>query len=302
MELPFITLDVFTSTPFKGNPLAVVTIPASIPAPLTQDQKQAVAREFNLSETVFVHDVDPNDDSSKAQRRIDIFLIDREIPFAGHPTIGAAVSLLDSGVRTVVAKAGPIDIVQTGPRAVETSIPHDVHVHGKRVRDMSLSPSDLSRDEATRQAELDAKVVSIVNGMTFILVELASLEALAAIQCSPQAPATEELLDEGWRKSFVGWYYYVRTGTEGDGVSLRTRMLEGSFEDPATGSAASALCSYLSLTTEAAEGLTRYDVTQGVEMGRESNIVVKIGLKDSKVETVSLAGTATQVMRGFVTV
>ena len=311
LELPFVTLDVFTTTRFKGNPLAVVTIPANLPTPPTQDQKQAIAREFNLSETVFIHDVDlaTADDQVAQQRKIDIFLVDAEIPFAGHPTIGAAVSLLPLGVRTVVAKAGPIEITQTGPRAVEAAIPHDVRLHAKRPRD--LPGLSLSSDPAIRQAELDAPLFSIVNGMTFLLVELPSLELLARVQNTPASLPADQLLDEGWRKSFVGKYHYVRTAVTssssspeaGDNVvTVRTRMVEPSLEDPATGSAASALCSYLSLYEgNGRDGLTRYEVTQGVEMGRESNIFVSVATKDQKVDTVKLSGTATQVMRGYVT-
>ncbi|KAH8176854.1 phenazine biosynthesis-like protein [Sarocladium implicatum] len=312
LELPFVTLDVFTTTRFKGNPLAVVTIPANLPAPPTQEQKQAIAREFNLSETVFVHDVDPTtaSDHDVQQRKIDIFLTNAEIPFAGHPTIGAAVSLLPLGVRTVVAKAGPIEITQTGPRAVEATIPHDVHLHAKRPRD--LPGLSLSSDPAIRQAELDAPLFSIVNGMTFLLVELPSLELLARVQATPAMLPADKLLDEGWRKSFVGKYHFVRTDA-GSGpsspegadhvITIRTRLVESSLEDPATGSAASALCSYLSLYDDNSKGddLTRYVVTQGVEMGRESNILISVATKDKRVETVKLSGTATQVMRGFVT-
>lgn len=87
-QLEFVTLDVFTTTPFKGNPLGVVHLPpptASAPA-LSQAQKQAIAREFNLSETVFVHDVSPgSEEESSNTRRIDIFMTDKELPFAGHP-------------------------------------------------------------------------------------------------------------------------------------------------------------------------------------------------------------------------
>lgn len=106
MPLPFTTIDVFTQTPFKGNPLAVVTIPFGLT--LTQTQKQAIAKEFNLSETVFVHDaVEP---SATDERRFDIFTPQAELPFAGHPTIGTAVFLYPKGVRTLIAKAGPIEI------------------------------------------------------------------------------------------------------------------------------------------------------------------------------------------------
>ena len=91
--LAFTILDVFTSTPFKGNPLAVITVPPGVV--LTQSQKLAITKEFNLSETVFVHDVEEPTD----QRRFDIFTPHAEVPFAGHPTITTAVFLYPHGVR-----------------------------------------------------------------------------------------------------------------------------------------------------------------------------------------------------------
>jgi PhzF family phenazine biosynthesis protein len=85
--------------------------------------------------------------------------------------------------------------------------------------------------------------------------------------------------------------------------SIRSRMMEGAMEDPATGSAASALSSYLSLQqTSTGDHEFRYEIDQGVEMGRESNIVVDVGVKGPEVATVKLSGTATPVMRGYVSV
>jgi PhzF family phenazine biosynthesis protein len=98
MSIQFTTLDVFTTSAFEGNPLAVVTIPPpSQQAPLTQSQKQRIAREFNLSETVFVHDVENRAETD--ERKIDIFTPQFELPFAGHPTIGTAVFLQPQGVK-----------------------------------------------------------------------------------------------------------------------------------------------------------------------------------------------------------
>ncbi|KAJ3549211.1 hypothetical protein NM208_g596 [Fusarium decemcellulare] len=111
MKIPYTILDVFTETPFKGNPLAVVTIPPGVV--LEQVRKQAIAREFNLSETTFVHDVE--DPRATNERRFDIFTPQQELPFAGHPTIGTAVYLHDQGVQTLVAKAGPIAIEPIQP-------------------------------------------------------------------------------------------------------------------------------------------------------------------------------------------
>ena len=76
MSFKFVTLDVFTENRFEGNPLALVHVPAD--SPITQEQKQAIAREFNLSETVFLHA-----DDGSPERRLDIFVPSTEIPFAG---------------------------------------------------------------------------------------------------------------------------------------------------------------------------------------------------------------------------
>ncbi|PNY28072.1 isomerase [Tolypocladium capitatum] len=304
MELPFITVDVFTETRFRGNPLAIVTIPASGPKPTTE-QKQTIAREFNLSETVFVHDVaDPADKT----RRIDIFLPFAEIPFAGHPTIGAAVSLLDQGVTTLVTKAGPIPLRQTGPRVAQASVPHHVHLHAATVRDLALAPGELAANPQIRDLELAAPIFSLVNGVSFVLVELPSLDLLANVQLGGTHFPVDRLLDDGWRNGFLGRYYYVRTGSRRDEgrqpvVSLRTRMITQTFEDPATGAAACCLSSFLStLKDKQDEPSRRYELTQGVEMGKESNIVVEVTMKDSRIDRVRLAGTAVQVMRGHVTV
>ncbi|KAJ6442021.1 phenazine biosynthesis protein [Purpureocillium lavendulum] len=306
MELPFITVDVFTETRFRGNPLAIITVPASGPKP-TQEQKQTLAREFNLSEIVFVHDV--ADPATNKQRNIDIFLPFAEIPFAGHPTVGTAVSLLDQGVDTLVTKAGPVPVRRLGKGAVaQASIPHNVHLHAKHVSDLSLPSADLQSKAEIRDLELKAPIFSVVNGVSFVLVELPSLELLAQVQQSGTQFPLDKLLDDGWQNGFMGRYYYVRTGSGVDEngqptVSLRTRMITHEFEDPATGAAACCLSSYLSAVGDKQDTPTRtYNITQGVEMGKESNIVVEVGVKDSKIDTVKLAGTAVQVMKGTLTI
>lgn len=309
MELPFVTLDVFTRTRFRGNPLAVVTIPASGPKP-TQEQKQIVAREFNLSETVFIHDVaDPASDHS---RRIDIFLTNGEIAFAGHPTIGASVTLLQSAhpVTEVVTKAGRIAITRTGPDSASATVPHNVHLHAATIAAYAgISASDLQANAAVRQLELNAPVFSLVNGVGFALVELPSVELLGHVATGGVELKPQGFLDDGWQNGFIGRFYYVRTGssTGDDGVpvvGLRTRMMAEGFEDPATGAASSCLAAYLS--TQGGDKQTtptrRYDFTQGVEMGKESNVIVDVNLKDGALDTVILAGAAVQVMRGHVTI
>ena len=314
VELPFVTLDVFTTQRFKGNPLAIVTIPKGTTPYPTQDQKQRIAREFNYSETVFVHEHHPDHNGTPHDaRHIDIFVTDAELPFAGHPTIGTATHLLPQSITTLITKAGPIAIDHHRPAAgtVVASIPHDTHLHASRLRSLaaSLRPGDLSPDHEIRAAELDAPVFSIVRGMTFCLVELPSLDSLSRVTLTPAVFRPEDLLDEPWRQGFIGRYYFVRLGGGGGGgdgedvVSIRSRMMAPPFEDPATGSAACALSSYLTLASGNGEDRTvTYKVDQGVEMGRESNIVVEITTKAAEIDKVCLSGTATQVMRGFVTV
>ncbi|PHH89693.1 hypothetical protein CDD83_5474 [Cordyceps sp. RAO-2017] len=308
MELPYVILDVFTDTPYRGNPLAVVTIPASGPAP-TQAQKQAVAREFNLSETVFVHDVP--DRAADVARRLDIFLPFAEIAFAGHPTIGAAVALRAQGVTTLVTRAGPIAVAPLAgpdPGLVRVTVPHCLRLHAASLRPLALPEALLPSVPAIRERELDAPVFSIVNGVSFLLTQLPDLDLLARVEQSTARFPVDRLLDDGWRRGFLGRYYFVRTGRrlDPDGqpvLSLRTRMIEHSFEDPATGSAACCLSAYLSTVGDKQTTPTcRYEITQGVEMGKESNIVVDVTLRDGQLHEVKLAGTAVQVMRGHLTI
>jgi PhzF family phenazine biosynthesis protein len=290
MRLSFMTLDVFTTIRYAGNPLAVVTVPSAHRSQLTQTQKQNIAREFNLSETVFVHECA---EDSADEVPIDIFTIKAEIPFAGHPTIGTSHYLLhkNPSTKAILTKAGRIGItLDASTNTVSAAVPHNVHIHTASLSggfgSMSASP-----------------YVSIVKGMTFILVRLVDLAALKnAEKSSKHKPYDPEELDKGWREGFTGTYFYVVLGTDAHGrIEVRTRM-HGSTEDPATGSAASALACYLALQEprEKEKGPFEFAVTQGVEMGRKSDIGLKVVRNEegSAIESVTLSGTAVTVMEG----
>ncbi|ENH67412.1 hypothetical protein FOC1_g10010683 [Fusarium oxysporum f. sp. cubense race 1] len=292
MSLQFTTLDVFTTSAFEGNPLAVVTIPPpSQQAPLTQSQKQRIAREFNLSETVFVHDVENRAETD--ERKIDIFTPQFELPFAGHPTIGTAVFLQPQDVKKMIAKAGRIDLeFENGsPRAL---IPHDVKLHKERVPKHEVEAGWDGKLAEVAAADEGAPLFSIVNGMTFALVNLPSLELLGAAKVGAMGYIDGDLQDDGWKHDFDSRRYYYtlldgETSSDGKHVqNLRTRLVKRTMEDPATGSAA-------------------FNITQGVEMGRESLIVVDVEVKtdgagERKVKTVHLSGKAVEVMKGTVRV
>ena len=318
--LDFATVDVFTTERFLGNPLAIVHVPKD--SVLEQDQKQLIAREFNFSETVFVHE----DDNSPDGRRFDIFTIAEELPFAGHPTIGTLCYLGQLGVNRgpspqpikLRAKAGTISaLYDHGTRSARADIPHNLHIHSTLI-DMSHVFESQPQIEKSMMAILQSHenandfstfpLVSIVKGMTFMMVKLPQVsECLEALRVSPIPIAPNDTkLDDEWSPSFVAPYFYVILPRTETGVTkIRTRWIEPFIgEDPATGSAACGLAAYLSLQAGGAHQTFKYDIEQGIEMGRRSQIGVEVALDESgkTVKRVSLSGSAVLVTRGTIEV
>ncbi|KAF2877888.1 hypothetical protein BDV95DRAFT_633205 [Massariosphaeria phaeospora] len=310
-QLDFVTVDVFTQTRYKGNPLGIVHVPKSVS--LSQEEKQAIAREFNLSESTFVHARD--DDGEALSWTVDIFMVSKELPFAGHPTIGTACHLLskialERGLNEgeieaqFKLKAGLVALrFDVGKRVARAAIPHDVYAWP--IDDLLKSQPRLAdANESSRIShEKEFPVVSIVKGMSFVLIELKDEKTLELVATTADNCSVGEL-DEGWSPSFVGTYFYVRSKDAVAGTRvLRTRMIEGTLEDPATGSAASDLAAYLSLVDSKPGQTLRYEITQGVEMGRRSEIVVEVIMDDDgKIATVFLEGSAVPVMGGRLTI
>ncbi|KAJ7705592.1 hypothetical protein B0H17DRAFT_671638 [Mycena rosella] len=304
-RLRFTKLDVFTSTPFVGNPLAIVHVPPTVQ--LSQAEKQLVAREFNLSETVFLHEPDGAAAAPPAATVIDIFTPTEELPFAGHPTIGAGFHLLSRAphleTATLRTKAGDIPVVRgAGPAsatAVRLRVPIDFKVHPSlaipAVKD--LQPH-LAAGDYVNGAGAEA-CASIVKGMTFLLLALASEDALARLQPYPTRlaiPDARAVLG-AWGVGFAGLYAFVERADGG----VRARMLDGPLEDPATGSAASTLGGWLA--QRRGPGVHRIEIVQGVEMGRRSEIGVRVDVgEDGVVREIELEGAAVQVMEGVVDV
>ncbi|PMD42783.1 Diaminopimelate epimerase-like protein [Hyaloscypha variabilis F] len=291
MQLEFTTLDVFTDTRYTGNPVAIIRVPADLSPPLTQSQKQSIASEFNLSEIVFLH---LPADSTSTSRNIDIFTHQAEVPFAGHPTVGTShylLKTLNEKVDTLITKAGPIAIsVDASTGNVKAVIPQDFHVHAKTF------PCILNGKENP--------TTSIVKGMSFIFVQLETLEQLAAagtVNNLNGETYDPSVLDEGWRVGLVGTMYFVPQGKDQIGRKrYRTRMF-GSREDPGTGSASSALGCYLAgLEEGGGKGPFGFVFEQGVEMGRRNQIEVEVTRVEGGVgvEKVVLSGAAITVMEG----
>ncbi|KAM0710526.1 hypothetical protein Q7P35_002889 [Cladosporium inversicolor] len=305
-NLRFATLDVFTEKPFMGNPLAIVSIPPN--CHISDTGLQAIAREFNLSETVFLylnqHGTTHTDDIIDQDPvipgwRIRIFMTDRELPFAGHPTIGTAIYALTNLNKNGGSKArlyctaGTIEINFTSAsRIAAISIPHNVHLHtGEKHTVEDIHDMQPGLRGETQLKEIN--VFSPVAGMNFLYVELPSLEVLAMVRTVAAKPSLK--LDAGWNEGMTATLFYVKTGE----ALVRTRMIAGPLEDPATGSASCGLGALLALK-EGVSNVTTLMITQGVEMGRTSVIGVTTTLSDDgkSVESIQLFGTAVEIMEG----
>ncbi|GIC90352.1 PhzF family phenazine biosynthesis protein [Aspergillus udagawae] len=293
----------------KGNPLAVVKVGNNN---IPQERKQRIAREFNFSETVFLHNAEAGQPP-----RVDIFTPVNEMDFAGHPVIGAGHLLFrelqgnnshapgqEQQNLTILTKAGPVAVsYEPSEEVVSAEVPHNVHVHSRgtpitNIKDVqpSMSASDFQDVEDTHPT------VSIVKGVTYVLMDLTEHPGLFANLVPGDSPKLD--LDEGWAPSFTGIMYYRALGSREQGDTrvwnLRVRMIAINLEDPACGSGSCALGAYLALSKGQQSRKHRFYIDQGAEMGRDSHIVVDITLDEegTKVSTIKLAGRAAFVAEG----
>jgi len=297
-SLQYTTYDVFTDKKFTGNPLAVCEVPQGVT--LTQEQKQSIAIEFNYSETTFLHPCS-NEGSEVPEWPLDIFTVKTELPFAGHPTIGTACHVLSKTGKTqgrFKVKAGIIDL-EYKDGVAKASIPHNTHIHTSTdlTATAMLNWQSGLKPFYPTTSDLPLAAVSPVKGMNFAVIQLRSLEELAAVTL----PGTEFnfSLDASWSVGPCFSKFYVKMPDQGDGVQrLRTRMIEGSFEDPATGSACCGLAAYLVLKDKVQDGTVKFEILQAVEIGRPSEIGVEVKVKDGEIKTVVLSGKSVRVMEG----
>ena len=292
MTLRYTTLDVFTDRPFGGNPLAVFCDQAELPT----ERMQAIAREFNLSETVFI--VPPRD--ARALRRLRIFTPAREMQFAGHPTIGAVHALVDAGIAgernefVLELEVGLVPIKVTrregAPPFLQLTAARVPETRGTAPSRAALAAM-LGLEE--RDVLDDAQAWSC--GTPFLFVPVRDRAALA--RAKPDSAAWSEALSGAWTaEAFV----FCRD-PELPGSHLRARMFApelGVFEDPATGSAAAALAGYLAAREPARSGTHQWIVEQGFEMGRPSILHVEVDTAEGKVSAVRVGGTAVKMSEG----
>jgi trans-2,3-dihydro-3-hydroxyanthranilate isomerase len=292
MERRFYTLDVFTTTRFEGNPLAVITDGDG----LSDEAMLAIAREMNLSETVFVQK--PTEDSALARLRI--FTTQEELKLAGHPVIGTWFLLAELGV--VPAQEGGVHVSQqTGAGVLPVEIrfkegrPQRVTMTQleAKFRPAKINKKALSAALGLAAKDLDPKLQPefVSTGHFNLLVPLKNRAALAKIQMNPIA------LSKVLGKNGAMAYCFTTNGGNGK-VFSRGMLPWEQYEDAATGSAAGSLGAYLVRHGKLTAGHT-LNILQGEEMGRPSHIEVEVTQAGKKLVP-RVSGAAVQVFAGTI--
>ena len=301
MTLDYFVVDAFTTEPLGGNPLAVVMNTCA----LTTERMQAIAREFNLSETTFV-ERRPAEIERIEGVRVRIFTPREELPFAGHPTLGTAAVLKSNAPETIQGDTVTLAL-EVGPVPVrfEVSNADVAGLFGEMTqRDpefgAELDPTIVARLAGLSADDLDPamppQVVS--TGTAFAVVVLRTQAALERLKVN-QDEATAWLRERGAR-----WFYVLAPALDEksldeklDGVKFRARMQFYGGEDPATGSAAGCAIAYL-VSRGAVASALRVHVRQGVEMGRPSDLFLSARKKFTKVTDVRVGGSTVLVAKG----
>jgi trans-2,3-dihydro-3-hydroxyanthranilate isomerase len=281
-NVTFEVWDVFTDRPFTGNPLAIVETDGS----LSTAQMQTIAREFNLSETIFL--MPPADPAHTARARI--FFPTAEIPFAGHPTIGAALFLANRDGKTEIVleeEAGLVPVrIQSG--RAQLTAPLRPEPHGDPVA-TELCAAALGLPEDAIGPHIPQ---AHSGGPAFLDVPVKDRETLA--RARPMEPAWTALMERCGVDS--AWLY---------DPDLNARMFSptaGIPEDPATGSASAILASQLLANDALPTGTTRKTIRQGEDMGRLSKIEFEADVNGGAITAVRISGQAVPISRGTIRV
>lgn len=294
--LEFHTLDVFTTQPFAGNPLAVVLGADG----LTTAQMQTMAREFNLSETIFVQA--PANPLHTAKVRI--FFPTAEIPFAGHPTIGCAILLATrahSGdfradlVLEEEAGLVPVQVNREGETTLaEFAAPVLPHAApGTVLTDLLAQAIDIEYEKIGFSSHRPA---IWQGGPRFLYIPVADLATLATAR--PIEPHWSAVM----QAAGVDSAYLYTPGADCDFQARMFSPTAGIPEDPATGSAKAILAAQLRASGEITKGIQYFTLRQGVEMGRPSELSLTVEASETALLSVSIKGSAVAISQGHIRV
>ena len=295
MQRRYITVDVFTDRAFGGNPLAVILDAGG----LSTAQMQAIASEFNYSETTFV--LPPQDPAHDAQVRI--FTVRSEIPFAGHPNVGTAFVLATQAAKPPARlvfeeKAGlvPVEILIADGKVVgaELTAPQDL----KKLTQLTAEQAAACASLAAADIRTDRHPPQIVSvGLPFLVAELASRDALR--RAKPDADAFARTLPCDGSEAI---YLYTRDVPAAEACNLQARMFHpgssGLSEDPATGSATAAAAALLADLASERDGELKLRIGQGVDMNRPSLLLTRVRKANGVVMSAHVGGACVQMMEG----
>ena len=296
MRRRFVTLDVFTSRPFAGNPLAVV-----LDAQELEDAvMQAIAREFNLAETVFVLPAE----KASHRARLRIFTPAVELPFAGHPTVGTAVLLnridgrsdceivLEEGIGPVHCATAAIATERGRARFQLANLPAEVDQAASAeaiAAALGLKAEDIGFD--------DFKPSCWSAGISFTFVPVRGLDAIR--RCQPNLAYWQAGFEQDGRSSA---YVFCRETVDA-GSAFHARMFAprlGVAEDPATGAAAAAFSGVVVRFRSPADGAHDFLIEQGYEMGRPSLIGLSLTVQSRQLATAAISGEAIVISEGTI--
>lgn len=299
MKRRFFTLDVFTDRPLAGNPLAVVLDGAGLDA----SRMQAIAREFNLSETTFV--LEPRDPVNTAALRI--FTPGRELPFAGHPTIGSAVLIAVVRAPEMLGR-GDLQIVleeEVGPVRCNVRRRGDAYFAAFSLPVLPFTAPGLP-DPADAAAALGLapsdigferhRISRYSCGTPYTFVPVAGLDAIA--RAVPDGIRFSHVFGE------MGVFLYTRETAKPENA-VHARMFAPRFaipEDPATGSAAAAFAGVAQEFEAPEDGVHTLTIEQGFEMGRPSLIHLTMEITGRKLISGEIGGSAVIVSQGTIDV
>lgn len=295
-EIDYMVYDVFTDTPLAGNPLGVVLDAAA----LSGTAMQAIARELNLSETIFFQRAELAEHSAKVR----IFMPNGELPFAGHPTVGGAIAY--AGARQLANEATVVLEEGVGPVTCVVS----ANLSGGQA---SFTVPRLSKQlacDASAEKITEAIGISVDDigfgghavslwsaGVPYVMIPVRSKDVLKRVMLDAQKWMLLDVAKEG---KIAAPYIYAPLGSARN-LLFQARMFapwDGIAEDPATGSAAAAFSS----AVWQAAGLTggQHDIVihQGIEMGRPSRIDLRVTGQGGQLSRATISGKAVKVAVG----
>ena len=292
----FQTLDVFTETALAGNPLAVVLDAEG----LGDARMQAIAAEFNLSETVFVFE--PIDAVNSA--RVRIFTPKRELPFAGHPTVGAAALIAHQRASALLA-AQDLRIVLEEPIGDVVSVVRrrkgqalaayfELPKLPERLEDKPPSTAEIAAGLGLEEGDIgfDGHEPSLYSaGAPFLFVPIRSIDAIGRAAPGVMPGAT---------KDSPATFVYTRE-TQQETSAFHARMFAGAWgvaEDPATGSAVAAFAGVVQAFDRPRDGEHMLTIEQGFEMGRPSSIALGMVIENGALVSATIGGSVVLVSSG----